>query len=101
MWGSPLTDSKVRAIATVGSDARLRYDASAMEQLFDLFDAQSGNVSIAQRKWIYAKGLQGSGGDVLNHGGSIAIQLDQLGNGVVEEVNAAFMPILYLYLRSK
>lgn len=101
MWGSPLTDSKVRAIATAGSDTRLRYDASAMEQLFDLFDAQQGSVSIAQRKWIYTKGLQGSGGDVLNHGGGIAIQLDQLGNGVVEEVNAAFMPILYLYLRSK
>ncbi len=101
MWGSPLTDSKVRAIATAGSDARLLYDASAMEQLFDLFDAQQGVVSIAKRKWVYTKGLKGVGGDVLNAGGGIAIQLDQLGNGVVEQANSAFMPILYLYLRSK
>jgi len=101
MWGSPLTDSKVRAIAKAGTDTRLRYDASSMEQLFDLFDARQDAVSIAKRKWVYTKGLKGTGGDVLDVGGRIAIQLDQLGNGVVEQVNSAFMPILYLYLRGK
>jgi hypothetical protein len=101
MWGSPVTDSKVRAIAKAGSDARLRYDASAMEQLFDLFDAQQGVVSIADRNWVYTKGLKGTGGDVLDVGGRIAIQLDKLGNGVVEQGSSAFMPVLYLYLRSK
>ena len=101
MWGSPLSDSKVRAIATVGSDVRLRYDASAMEQLFDLFDAQQGKVRIAKRSWVYTTGLKGAGGDVLDVGGRLAIQLDQLGNGVVQQENNAFMPILYLYLQSK
>ena len=82
IWGSPLSSSKTRAIATAGSHAALRYDAFAMELLFDLFDAQQGEVNIGSLDWIYTAGLNGAGGDVLDLGDRIAIQLDNSGNGV-------------------
>ncbi len=61
-----------------------------MDLLFDLFDAQQGFVTIGDRKWIYTDGLTGGGGDVLNPGGRIAIQLDTLGNGVIESPGGCF-----------
>jgi hypothetical protein len=53
-----------------------------MEQLFDLFDARGGSVVIGNLAWSYTTGLHGTGGDVLNLGDRIAIQLDDDGNGV-------------------
>ena len=82
IWGSPLSSSKTRAIATAGNHAALRYDAFAMELLFDLFDAQQGEVNIGSLDWMYTTDLNGAGGDVLDLGDRIAIQLDNSGNGV-------------------
>jgi len=83
LWGSALPHPKVRALATAGRHAELRYDASAMELLFDLFDARQGEAVIGDLHWSYITGLQGTGGDVLDLGDQIAIQLDDSGNGVV------------------
>jgi hypothetical protein len=82
IWGSALPHPKVRALATAGRHAELNYDASAMELLFDLFDATQGQVVIGDLHWSYVTGLQGTGGDVLDLGDQIAIQLDDSGNGV-------------------
>ena len=50
--------------------------------LFDLFDAQQGEVTIGSLDWTYTTGLNGAGGDVQELGDRIAIQLDNSGNGV-------------------
>ena len=88
IWGSALPLPKVRAIANAGHHAGLRYGASAMEFLFDLFDAKRGEVVIGNLSWIYISGLNGTGGDVLNLGDRIAIQLDEIGNGVAAITDA-------------
>ena len=89
VWGSPLPASRVKAIANAGRHNRLNYDALSMEVLFDLFDAQQGDATVGDVTWTYITNLNGSGGDILELGDRIAIQLDDLGNGVVANMPPA------------
>ena len=89
VWGSALPAAKLRALTTAGRHSRLRYDASKMEVLFDLFDGQEGEAVVDGLSWTYITGLEGSGGDVLDLGERIAIQLDDQGNGVVAHMPPA------------
>ncbi len=86
IWGSPLSASRVKAIANAGRHSRLHYDALSMEALFDLFESQQGDATVDDVTWTYITNLNGGGGDILDFGDRIAIQLDNLGNGVVADM---------------
>jgi len=88
VWGASLTSAKVRALANVGTHPDLQYDTLTMNVLFDLFNTRQGIANVSTSEWQYATGLTGSGGDILALDGNIAIQLDDLGNGVVSDIAA-------------
>jgi len=83
VFGERLTAGQARSLFTIVNDSALDYDATEMQQLFDLFDAGSGSAVVGGTAWYYADSLVGSAGDTLNlGGGNFAVVLDGSGNGV-------------------
>jgi hypothetical protein len=87
MWGSALPASRLRALVTAGNHITLSFNAVVMESLFDLFDAGQGEMEVGGFIWATTTGLIGNGGDITDTGGGFAIQLDELGNGILGSLN--------------
>jgi hypothetical protein len=78
VWNEVLSTGKIAALYNLAVDS-LAYDAGDANTLFELYDSGSGTATAGGTKWVYATGLTGSVGEVLN---SEAVVLDASGNGV-------------------
>ncbi len=89
-WGNQLSAAKVLAVYTVGDNtdplgngANLNYDLGQAQQLFNIYDAASGTVTIGGRTWQYITGLTTDQGELTRIGNSYFLRLDLAGNGVL------------------
>ena len=94
VWGAPLTSAEVRALANAGTHPYLQYDALDMKMLLDQFNSGQGITNVGTNEWQSVTGLTGNGGDILTLNGNIAIQLDDLGNGIVSDIAVPVGPAL-------
>ena len=80
VWNTQLTGTQAKALYNLGKDSALTYGALNAQALFDLFAQGSGHQAVVGgQTWVYATGLSGSAGDLLNHD---ALVLDGSGDGV-------------------
>ncbi|AQQ10336.1 hypothetical protein L21SP3_02168 [Sedimentisphaera cyanobacteriorum] len=86
IWGSQLSDAKIKSLSHAGESETLGYNASQMEKLFDLFNRKSGSVFIKGRRWQCVSGLSGAPGELVTSSGEPAFVFDQQGNGVLGEI---------------
>ncbi|AQQ10335.1 hypothetical protein L21SP3_02167 [Sedimentisphaera cyanobacteriorum] len=83
IWGSQLSDGKIKSLFAAAKNEKLNYNASQMEKLFDLYNKQSGSAVIKGRRWQCISGLSGAQGDLVIHNGSPALIFNQQGRGVL------------------
>ena len=82
MFGDALTAAEATSLYNLANDA-LNYNAGDAQNLFDLYAAGSGTVTIGADTWEPTAGLGGNAGDVIDLGGGIkALQLDPNGGGL-------------------
>ncbi len=84
LWGAVLNAAEINALINAAEEAGLQYAADDMAELFELFDAGEGTVTIGSDVWTTTGNLAGSAGDVVALGSKYGIILDGSGNGVVQ-----------------
>ncbi len=93
VWNNALTATEVLALCALGDDPVLNYNASQVEQLFNLYEAGSGGVAFGDWRWRYAEDI-GTPLGVLSFSDShytIALAADGSGLIGVPEPSAMFL----------
>jgi hypothetical protein len=82
-WNSTLNGAQVRALYSLGDTSSLGYNVSQAQQLFDLYNAATGTVTIDDRNWTYTTGLSLGLGTVNQVGSDYFLQLNADGTGLM------------------
>jgi len=97
VWDEALTAGESLALYNLAMEPELAYGAGSAQKLFDLYAAGAGTAYIGEDVWTPVTGLSGSAGDVVTVGGSLALNLDGNGGGVINIVpEPATMSLAFL-----
>jgi hypothetical protein len=81
LWSEVLTDAKARALYSLANNGTLNYDLGQAQQLFNVFDAGSGSVTVGSQTWYYDTFTGTNLGDVQESGSNFLLPLG-LGGGL-------------------
>ena len=95
IFDEALSPTEVRALSNLGRH-ELGFNASQAAQLFELFDAGTGQVHVGGVAWHNLGGLGGSPGDVVPGGEGYALILDESGAGVAQVPEPASAVLVFL-----
>lgn len=97
IWDEALTAGESLALYNLAMEPELAYGAGSAQKLFDIYTAGTGTAFIGEDIWTPVAGLGGSVGDIVTVGGSLALQLDGNGGGVINIVpEPATMSLAFL-----